>query len=156
MSFTTDKNDPELNEIKDNGQNKKYLILSEDERAKGFVRPVRQTYVHKGRLFDKGIEILEEPYVADNGKTYVAIVTVLVNEDGTRKGGTYITQDELHQYNNNDGFVGGCGTVTTMSLALAETYARDPNFYGATFCTGCSKHIGVHEFVWEDGEMVGS
>ena len=29
------------------GQQKAYVVLSEDERAKGFVRPVRLTYVHK-------------------------------------------------------------------------------------------------------------
>jgi len=32
--------------IKDNGQQKGYIILSEEERAKGFVRPVRTSYVH--------------------------------------------------------------------------------------------------------------
>ncbi|HET8695758.1 MAG TPA: hypothetical protein VFM33_13885 [Aquabacterium sp.] len=28
------------------GQQKGYIVLSEDERAKGFVRPVRHSYVH--------------------------------------------------------------------------------------------------------------
>jgi hypothetical protein len=50
-----------------------------------------------------------------------------------------------------------CGTVTTMGLALAETYARDPKFYGGTFCCGCSTHFPVAEFTWEpDGSVVGS
>ena len=48
------------------GMQKGYVVLSAEERAKGFVRPVRRSYVHVG-----------------------------------------------------------CGTVTTMGRALAETYARD-------------------------------
>lgn len=50
-----------------------------------------------------------------------------------------------------------CGTVTTMGRALSETYARDPGFYGATFCVRCNKHLPVAEFVWaDDGKQVGS
>lgn len=33
-------------ELKANGQQKGYVVLSDEERAKGFVRPVRRTYVH--------------------------------------------------------------------------------------------------------------
>ena len=33
-------------EIKPNGQQKGYVVLSAEERAKGFVRPVRRTYRH--------------------------------------------------------------------------------------------------------------
>jgi len=89
MSLTTDPKDPRLKEGQKNetGQHEIYLVLSEEERAKGFVRPLRNTYVHKGRLYDKGIEILDDPYVSKEGKTYVAIAAVLINEDGTRKGG---------------------------------------------------------------------
>lgn len=29
------------------GQQQDYVVLAEEERAKGFVRPVRRTYVHK-------------------------------------------------------------------------------------------------------------
>lgn len=52
-----------------------------------------------------------------------------------------------------------CGVATTMSLAIAETYARNPSFYGATFCVGCRAHFPVGEkgeFVWDDGDKVGS
>ena len=53
-----------------------------------------------------------------------------------------------------------CGTVTTMGAALAETYARDPKFYGATFCCGCRAHfpVGEHgEFTWDhSNEKVGT
>lgn len=46
MSLTTDRNDPGLKDHRPDGQQKAYLILSEEERAKGFVRPVRTSYVH--------------------------------------------------------------------------------------------------------------
>lgn len=107
MSETTDPSDPRLTHGADTeptGQAQAYLVLSEEERAKGFVRPVRRTYVH----------------------------------------------DE-------------CGTATTMSQALAETYAREPGFYGATYCTGCRMHRPVAEFRWDEfswdgtgGSRVGS
>lgn len=96
MSLTTDRTDPELGHGSDEQpvpQQKKYLVLSADEIAKGFIRPVRTTYKH------------------------------LV-----------------------------CGTDTTMNLTIAETYARDPKFYGATYCCHCRMHkpVGEHgEFVWK-------
>jgi len=37
-------------ELKENGQQKGYVVLSEEERAKGFIRPVRDAYVHIGKL----------------------------------------------------------------------------------------------------------
>jgi hypothetical protein len=75
-----------------------YLVLSEGERAKEYVRPLRMSYVH----------------------------TV-------------------------------CGAVTTMSLAISETYARDPHFYGSTYCVGCSMHRPVGEFRWDGtSQAVGS
>lgn len=53
-----------------------------------------------------------------------------------------------------------CGSVTSMSQAIAETYARDPSFYSGTFCVACGVHapVGVDgEFVWiDDGTKVGS
>jgi hypothetical protein len=41
-----------------------------------------------------------------------------------------------------------CTSVTTMGVELAETYARDPSFYGATYCCGCRMHRPVTEFTW--------
>lgn len=80
------------------GQQRGYVVLCPEERAKGYVRPVRQSYRHAK-----------------------------------------------------------CGTVTTMGLALAETYARDPKFYSGTFCCTCRAHFPVAEFTWEpDGSVVGS
>lgn len=55
-----------------------------------------------------------------------------------------------------------CGTVTSMSVELAETYAAQPRFYGATYCCGCMRHSAVSEFVWverdgqDHGQTVGS
>jgi len=46
-----------------------------------------------------------------------------------------------------------CGVVTRMGLALCETYARNPSFYGATYCCGCRMHRPVGaagEFTWLD------
>lgn len=85
-------------ELKPNGQQKGYVVLSETERAKGFVRPFRDAYRH-------------------------------------------LT----------------CGTITTMGRVIAETYARQPDFYTGTFCVHCKLHfpVGEHgEFTWY--EMDGS
>ncbi len=43
-----------------------------------------------------------------------------------------------------------CERVTTMGRPIAETYARNPKFYGLTFCSGCNKHLDVDEFFWMD------
>lgn len=40
---------PDHRELKENGQQKGYVVLSDEERAKGFMRPVRQTYIHVGK-----------------------------------------------------------------------------------------------------------
>lgn len=79
------------------GQQKGYVVLSEEERRKGFVRPVRANYKH-------------------------------------------LT----------------CGTTTWMHHTLAETYARDPDFYSGTFCASCRSHFPLNEFVWDDGTQLGS
>lgn len=101
MSGTTDNpDDPRLKRGIDAApvsQNEVYLVLSQEEIAKGFVRPFRDSYKHKT-----------------------------------------------------------CGTVTKMGRIIAETYARDPGFYGATFCVACSKHRPLSEFVWHDGTTLGS
>jgi hypothetical protein len=49
-----------------------------------------------------------------------------------------------------------CGSITTMGLALAETYARDPGFYSGTFCCTCGAHFPLDQFTWEDGSQLGS
>ena len=107
MGLTTDPTEKCLQDIKPDGQQCCYLVLSDEERAKGFVRPVRRTYTHKK-----------------------------------------------------------CGTATTMGQAIAETYARNPKFYGGTFCVHCGTHFPLRHagadgeitgaFLWEDGSEVGS
>lgn len=50
MGITDDPNDPQLTRGADTeptDQAPVYLVLSEAERAQGFVRPVRLTYVHE-------------------------------------------------------------------------------------------------------------
>lgn len=46
MGLTTNRNDPNLQKIRTDGQQETYLVLSEEELAKGFVRPVRTSYKH--------------------------------------------------------------------------------------------------------------
>jgi hypothetical protein len=103
MSTTPDRNDPRLTRGVDETpveMAEAYLVLSDAERAKGFIRPVRTSYRHET-----------------------------------------------------------CGAVTVMGIGIAETYARQPDFYGATFCVRCSMHRPVGpegEFVWLDGSKVGT
>lgn len=85
-------------EIKENGQQKDYVVLCPEDREKGYVRPLRFTYIHKT-----------------------------------------------------------CMTTTKMGQAIAETYARDPSFYGSTFCVCCKHHFPLDQFFWEGtNEQVGS
>jgi len=50
-----------------------------------------------------------------------------------------------------------CGSVTTMALKIAETYARDPGYYESTFCAVCRDHYPVGDFVWDGtDEVLGS
>ena len=90
---------PDIIDLK-TGMHKDYWVLSDEERAKGFIRPVRMSYIHKT-----------------------------------------------------------CGVETGMNEKIAETYARDPKFYGSTYCIGskCKTHFPVSEFLWSDTDQeVGS
>jgi hypothetical protein len=111
--ITTDPADSRLGNGADDTprpQSAVYLVLSEAERAKGFIRPYRDAYIHDA--------CTKPPRLPD-----VAI--------------------------------------TTMGRALSETYARDPKFYGTTYCRHCSMHRPVGEFHWYEmdgaiGPVVGS
>lgn len=46
MGLTYDRNNPGLKKIRKDGQQETYLVLSDEERAKGFLRPVRHSYIH--------------------------------------------------------------------------------------------------------------
>jgi hypothetical protein len=107
------------------GMQKGYIVLTAEERAKGFVRPVRQSYVHRGR-----VEQIPDP--DQSGYSHFGVVHELERRTG-------------------------CGGTTTMALSLAETYARDPEFYSGTFCANCRVHLPLTEFVWAGtDEQVGS
>ena len=96
-NLTSDPNDPRLRRGADTEPTEMaaaHLVLSDEERARGFVRPVMRSYLHQP-----------------------------------------------------------CGAVTTMATAIAETYARQPDFYGSTWCTRCRMYrpVGAEgEFIWDD------
>jgi hypothetical protein len=46
MGVTDDRSDPRLRNIEPSGMQEAYLVLSDEELAKGFVRPVRRSYIH--------------------------------------------------------------------------------------------------------------
>lgn len=58
-------------ELKPNGQQKDYVVLSAEERAKGFVRPVRLSYKHQvcGGVTTMG-QSIAETYARDPGGFY--------------------------------------------------------------------------------------
>lgn len=126
------------------GQQKAYVVLSEDERAKGFVRPVRRSYRHVGPPAPSGLRDL----TADEHERYDQFGYAKFEEYGPDRSpitGKFWTQADLDR-------LGKCGVVTTMGQALAETYARDPSFYSSTFCCRCGTHFPVGEsgeFVWD-------
>jgi hypothetical protein len=136
------------------GQHKDYIVLCPDERAKGFVRPFRNKYIHVGqsvcaKLIEKQPESLE---------TLRDVCGLPYKHDG-ECAGQFFTVSGYDQADIilKDHRKGGCGVETRMSQDLSETYARDLEFYGATFCVGCNKHLPVGEFVWSaDGQEVGS
>lgn len=69
--MTTKTNPQEIDTTdRGDGQQKDYLVLSEDERAKGFVRPLRYVYTHEkcGTETRMGAEIAET--YARNPKFY--------------------------------------------------------------------------------------
>lgn len=160
MSITDDPNHPGVKrgypDESPAPMHEAYLVLSEEERAKGFVRPVRHSYRHVGiagpqsdtrDLTEKELDRWKndsDPYV--KFEPYPAV-------DGSAIG-RFWTQKQL------DSVGKGCGTVTTMGHAIAETYARKPGFYGSTYCVACSMHRAVGEdgeFVWEGtDERVGT
>jgi hypothetical protein len=154
MPFTTDSNDPRLTRGVDSepsAQAAAYLVLSDAERARGFVRPVRDRYTHRGLTPPANLRDLtpeeHQRYNVDRADGYVKF-----EEYGPERSpvvGNFWTQARLDA-------IRGCGTETTMARPLAETFARDPKFYGGTYCVGCQKHLPVGEFVWADGSVVGS
>lgn len=132
--------------LKANGQQEDYIVLSAEERAKGFVRPYRSSYRHVGVRPKHPLRDLTE----DEQFRYKRYDYVKYEEypAGSNSLGRYWTAAQL---------ASGCRTVTVMSRSISETYARNPKFYGGTFCVGCGKHFPLEEFVWEGTtDIVGS
>jgi hypothetical protein len=159
MSIITDRNDPRLHQVKENGQNEAYIVLSEEERNKGFVRPVRDSYVHVGKKIENTfvefipVEIYspdDKHFNRENGFVYFG----KYHESESPLVGRYLKETEYNALIEHKIHVGGCGTLTRMNSTIAETYARDPKFYGATFCVGCRKHLPVNEFVWDGTNII--
>ena len=125
-------------------QNDTYLVLSAEERAKGFVRPVRRSYVHVGIAGPKYPlrDLSDEERKDFSNYGYVKFEAYPKSDSSVI--GRYWKQEQL------DGVGKGCGTVTTMGLELSETYARKPSFYGSTYCCRCQ----MHRLVGEDGEFI--
>ncbi len=153
MPLTIDPNDPRLGHGVDSEprpKQERYFVLSEAERAKGFVRPVRLSYKHVGPQGPKyALRDLtdEEKKLWDNEFAKFEVYP----ESKSPAVGRFWTQAEL------DSIGKGCGSVTTMAQVIAETYARSPNLYGSTYCVVCQMHLPVAEFVWvDDGTIVGS
>jgi hypothetical protein len=129
------------------GQYRSYAVLPQSERDKGFIRPVRQSYRHVGDRPKYPLrDLTEEEKVRYAAYQYVSFEAYPENPNSIR--GRFWAEKQLKPK---------CGTTTTMGRALAETYARDNTYYGATFCCHCREHLPVSEFVWEGtDEVVGS
>ena len=158
MSLTTDPQDPRLGHGADREpgpQNPVYLVLSEAERAKGFVRPLRLSYRHAGI---PGPQYPLRDLTDEERERYAGSGYVRYEEyprDGSSALGRLWTQAQL------DAIGKGCGSVTTMDQAIAETYRAAPGFYGATYCCRCMRHLPVGpqgEFTWvePDGSEAGN
>lgn len=157
MSLTTDPADPRLGHGVDAvpvPQHDVYLVLSAEERAKGFTRPFRDKYIHVG---PPGPVHPLRALTDEERERYAECCYVGFEDypqprpDGSSIVGRYWTQAQL------DAAGKGCGTETVMGYELSATYARNPRFYGSTYCCGCSRHLPVAEFTWStDGQRVGS
>jgi hypothetical protein len=131
-------------EPKPSGQQKDYVVLTAEERAKGFVEPVRRSYVHVGIPGPRYAlrDLTPDESVNYGDCDYAKYETFPESE--TPRLGRFWTHADLARVN------GGCQAVTTMGSELAETFARCPDFYSGTFCCRC----GVHLPVGKDGEFV--
>lgn len=131
------------------GQQKQYAVLSEEERNKGFIRPLRLAYVHVGPPLPKNLrDLTEEEKLQYSNCNYVKYEQY--DKDQFPVVGRFIKQEDLDRLNK------GCGQPTTMHENIAATYARQPDFYGSTHCAHCKKAfpVGVGgEFVWENTDF---
>jgi len=131
------------------GMQKDYVVLTEEERAKGFVRPVRRDYIHTGKRPKHPLRDLTSEE-RERYPEYVKFEEYPASSHPTT--GRFWSAKDLNS---------GCGFVTTMSVEIAESYARNPRFYSGTMCVHCKAHFDVGaagEFIWNDGsgEKVGT
>lgn len=126
----------------DDGQKANHWVLTEEERAKGFIRPVRYAYQHVGACPKYPLrDLTPEEHAQYDQYGYVKFEPYPESERPMT--GRYWTNTQLKS---------GCGAVTRMGKSIAETYARDPKFYGSTFCCHCQGYYAVGEFgefVWD-------
>jgi hypothetical protein len=52
-------------ELKPNGQQRDYVVLTPEERAKGFIKPVRRSYRHKCGVVTTMSQSIAETYARD-------------------------------------------------------------------------------------------
>jgi hypothetical protein len=153
MGLTTDPEEARDSGTKPDGQQNMYAVLSEEEREKGFVRPLRGSYTHVGIPGPKyPLRDLDE----DEKERFHSVGYVKYeeySEEESPVAGRYWTQKDLDRIDC------GCGAVTNMANEIAETYGRKPSYYSGTFCCNCRTHLPVGEqgeFIWEDGSRVGT
>lgn len=117
---------------------------AEEERRRATTPPVDRTKLCT--TSGESVEDVRRNQTEKTGqhKSYI----VLCDEEHARKGSCVPYRDTYKHLT--------CGTTTTMGRKIAETYARDPEFYGETFCVNCNAHFRLSEFVWLDGSQVGS
>jgi hypothetical protein len=134
------------------GQYERHPTLPGSPRwPKTFVRPIRRSYRHVGPRRPQNMRDL----TPEEQARYVTMRYVKFEEYERDSSiiGRFWTQAELDR-------IGGCGVMTTMSQAIAETYAQSPEFYGKTYCAGCQDYFPVGasgEFVWDGtDEKVGT
>ena len=129
------------------GLQKGYVVLSEEERAKGFVEPVRNSYTHIGR------KICGHDFGAYEGGVLGEHLVCgdVPGHDADHGSHRMLADSKKMARLESLGYFGGCGATTTMGRSLAETYAAKPTFYSGTYCTMCGTHFSVGEggeFVW--------
>lgn len=140
-------------EKRPDGQFERHPSLPPAKRTE-FVRPVRCSYRHVGKRPATPLRPLTEQERERFGIEWAGFEDYGPGRPNGATGRLW-TDRELSS---------GCGEITTMGMALAETYAADPSYYGSTFCARCRDYYQVGEageFVWiepdgRDGPRVGT
>src|SRR6266702_4422174 len=114
MGITDDPTDPRLGRGSDETpvpQNEVYLVLSDVERAKGFVRPYRDSYVHVGQKPKYLLRDLD----AEEQERYHAYGYIKFEpypKSDSSAVGRYWTEAQLNRE--------ACGALTRMGRVLSE------------------------------------